>query len=125
MASSSPNKNSIVRAAAILTNSEVKGLAFDLNQADGAGVSIRTQFTKGSLTNGIFAFYVSMDGVTWTACEDGAGNIIRTLTANDDRATALFAPGWKFCTVGVTGTGTVTSSSATVSINYLKRGSQR
>lgn len=125
MASSSANRTLVVRAAAILTNSEVKSAAFDLNQTDGASCVLRLQFTKGSLTNGLFKFYASDDGTTWSTLEDGAGNLLRTFTADADQCITLFAPGKKFLAVGVTGTGTVTSSSATVTAQWLRRGSQR
>ena len=125
MASSFANRSQIVRAAAILTNGEVKTTAFDFNQTDGATVTVRIQFTKGSLTNGIFKFYVSDDGVTWSTLEDGAGNVLRTLTADTDECVVLWAPGKKFLSIGVTGTGTVTSSTSTVTFAWLRRGSQR
>lgn len=124
MASSAPNKAFAVRAAAILTNSEVKGNNFDLNNAWGSKVAIETSFTLGSLTNGIFKTYVSMDGTTWFDLKDSAGNNSYTLTADGMLSRQVEAPGWKFLTVGVTGTGTVTSSSATVNFRSLKRGSQ-
>jgi hypothetical protein len=125
MASSSPNRLQVLRAAAILTNSEVKSSSFDINQADSAGVELQFAFTLGSLTNGLFKFYVSDDGSTWIPHEDGAGALLRTFTANAAQTVAIYAPGWKFLCVGVTGTGTVTSSTATITARYLRRGSQR
>ena len=125
MASSSANRALVLRAAAILTNAEVKSAAIDLNLADSAGVDLQLNFTLGSLTNGLFKFYVSDDGSTWVPHEDSAGALLRTFTGNANQSVPLYAPGWKFLCVGVTGTGTVTSSSATITARYLRRGSQR
>lgn len=124
MASSSPNKNFVVRSAAVLTNSEVKGNNFDLNNAWGGEVSIQVDFTLGSLTNVIIKFYVSMDGSTWYDLKDYSGNNSYTVTASQTTAYAAAAMGWKFFTVGVTGTGTVTSSSIATQLHYLRRGTQ-
>src|SRR5690348_15174156 len=115
MASSAPNKNFAVRAAAILTTGEVAGTSFDLNEAWGAEVTAQLDFTLGSLTNGIFRFYVSMDGTNWYSLFGPSGAALtQTLTASATIAIPLIAQGWKFLRVSVQGTGTVTSSSATI-----------
>ncbi len=125
MASSAANKNFAVRAAAILTTGEVAGTTFDLNSAWASEATAKIDFTLGSLTNGIFRFYASDDGTTfYTLLGENGGSLTQTLTANGTIATPVRARGWKFLRVSVQGTGTVTSSSATVSLNYLKRGSQ-
>lgn len=128
MASSAPNKSFIGRAAAILVDgSEVAGAAFDLNRAWGSQVTVDLSFTKGSLTNMIARFYVSMDGVTYDPLYDAAGAIefVETLTANGERAYVLpNLSGWKFFRVSAEGTGTATGSSCEFVYRYLKRGSQ-
>jgi hypothetical protein len=124
MASSAPNKSFVVRAAAILTTGEVAGASFDLNEAWGSEPTVQINFTLGSLTNGIFRAYVSMDGVTFVPLETSPGTTLRTLTADGTVAIPIYAMGWKFLRISVQGTGTVTSSSAAVTLRYLKRGSQ-
>lgn len=125
MASSTPNKVFAVRAAAILTNGEVNGSSFDINEAFNGQVCAQIDFTKGSLTNGIFKFYVSADAVTFYPLLGTTGaTLTQTLTASDTMSIPLQAGGWKFLRISVTGTGTVTSSSAAVSLRYLRRGSQ-
>jgi len=122
MASSAPNKHFAVRAAAILTTSEVAGTSFDLNEAKDSEATVQIDFTLGSLTNGIFRFFVSMDGSTfYTLMGPTGAAITQTLTANSSLAIPVQAPGWKFMRVSVQGTGTVTSSSATVGLRYLRR----
>jgi hypothetical protein len=122
MASSAPNKHFAARAAAILTNAEVAGTSFDLNEAKDSEVVAQLDFTIGSLTNGIFKFYVSMDGTNfYTLFGPTGAALTQTLTASSTLAIPLQAPGWKFLRVSVTGTGTVTSSSATVGLRYLRR----
>lgn len=117
------NKNFSVRSAAILTTGEVDGAVFDLDQAWGHGASAKINFTLGSLTNGIFRFYVSDDGTNWfTLLGVNGGSLTQTLTANGTISVPILALGWKSLKISVQGTGTVTSSSATVSINYCKRG---
>lgn len=125
MASSASNKLFAVRAAAILTTGEVAGTTFDVNEAWGGKCSAQVDFTKGSLTNGIFRFYVSSDGVTFYPLFGPSGaTLTQTLTADGTLALPLDAGGWKFLRISVQGTGTVTSSSAAVALRYLKRGSQ-
>lgn len=124
MASSAPNKAFLVRAAAILTTSEVAGFDFDLNQAWGGEAEVQIDFTVGSLTNGIIRFYVSQDGVTYYPLETGPGTVSRTYTVSTTVVIPVWAAGSKLLRVSVQGTGTVTSSSAAVSLRYLKAGSQ-
>lgn len=117
------NKNFSVRSAAILTTGEVDGAIFDLDTAWGHGVGVKISFTLGSLTNGIFRFYVSDDGTNWFPLLGANGSTLtQTLTASSTLAVPVQPLGWKSLKVSVQGTGTVTSSSATVSINYCKRG---
>lgn len=125
MASSTPNKAFAVRAAAILTAGEVAGTSFDLNNAHNGQVCAQLDFTIGSLTNGIFRFYGSMDGTNFYSLYGSTGAAVtQTLTASSTISIPLHAQGWKFLRVSVQGTGTVTSSSATVTLRYLRRGSQ-
>ncbi len=125
MASSAPNKAATLRAAVILTTAEVAGTDFDMNQAWGGQVDVQIDFTLGSLTNGIFRFYVSMDGTNYyTLVGVNGGTLTQTLTANATISIPVMVRGWKFLRVSVQGTGTVTSSSATTTARYLRRGSQ-
>lgn len=126
MAASAPNKSIVMRAAAILTTGEVNGaLTLDLNEAYDSQAAIQIDFTLGSLTNGIFRFYVSSDGTNFYSLMGPTGAALtQTLTANSSLAIPVRAPGWKLLRVSVQGTGTVTSSSATVTCRYLRRGSQ-
>ena len=127
MASSSPNKSLIARAAAILTNSEVAAATFDLNGSFNSSLVVEIDFTLGSLTNGLFRFYGSTDGVTFVPLEpcgsDTASNT-RTFTADATAMVPVHAPGVKFFRVTVQGTGTLTSSTATVTYRWLRRGTQ-
>lgn len=125
MASSSPNKSVIARAAAILTTSEVAATSFDLNEAYGSNVAVQVDFTIGSLTNEVVRFYVSMDGTTFYTLYGPTGAVLtQTLTATSTIAIPVQAVGWKFLRISVQGTGTVTSSSTTITLRYLRRGSQ-
>lgn len=126
MASSGPNKSMAARAAAILTTGEVAASTFDLNLAYASRVTVDVRFTLGSLTNGIVRCYVSMDGTTWIPVSSGAAVLTETLTADGTRAYALPSlAGWKFFRASIQGTGTVTSSSATITYRYLAQGTQR
>jgi hypothetical protein len=123
MASASPNKSFTIRSAAILTTGEVNGTSFELNQAAGSEACVQIDFTLGSLTNGIFRFYVSTDGSTWyTHFGPSAAALTQTLTATSSLSIPVVAKGWRYLRVSVQGTGTVTSSSATVTAKYLRRG---
>jgi hypothetical protein len=126
MASSSPNRSLAARAAAVLTTGEVAATAMDLNDAWGSLVTVDVDFTLGSLTNGIVRFYASMDGTTYKQLIVNAGTLMtETMTANATRSWSLpHLAGWKYFRASIQGTGTVTSSSATITYRYLRRGSQ-
>jgi hypothetical protein len=126
MASSAPNRSLAARAAAILTTAEVAAASFDLNNAFNSEVSVDLSFTIGSLTNVVIRFYASMDGVTYKAIAVNGGTLMsETLTASAERCYPVPPlAGWKQFRVTLQGTGTTTSSSATVTYRYLRRGSQ-
>jgi len=126
MASGSPNKSLAARAAAILTTAEVAATALDLNEAYASQVTVQLDFTIGSLTNVIVKFYVSMDGTNYYPVTADTGALMtETVTATGVRC---YSPGnlagWKYFRASVQGTGTVTSSSATLTYRYLRRGTQ-
>ena len=126
MASSSPNKAYIGRAAAVLTTAEVAGTSLDLNTTYASTVTVDVDFTLGSLTNVILRFYASMDGVTWKQVVSGGTVLTETLTASATQAFAMpHLSGWKFFRASAQGTGTVTSSSCDFTYRYLVQGSQR
>lgn len=126
MAASGPNKALVARAAAILTTAEVAASSFDLNNAYASRVAVDLSFTVGSLTNVIVRFYASVDGVTWKPISAGLAVLTETITASAERCYALPSlAGFKFFRASLQGTGTVTSSSATLSYRYLQAGSQR
>lgn len=125
MASSTPNKALAARAAAILTTAEVAATTIDLNETWGGQLNVQLDFTKGSLTNVIVKHYVSMDGTNFYVLSSGTAALTETITADATRAIQVEAcGGWKFYRTTLTGTGTVTSSSATVTYRYLRRGTQ-
>lgn len=125
MAPSTNNKAVVGRAAAILTTGEVAGATMDLNEAWGSKVSCQLDFTIGSLTNVTVRFYASMDGTNWYPIAAGSALMSEVVTAS---AVRCYVPaplvGWKFFRASVQGSGTVTSSSATLTYRYLRRGSQ-
>jgi hypothetical protein len=126
MASSAPNRSLVGRAAAILTTGEVAGAALDLNLTHASTVSVDFSFTIGSLTNVIVKAYASTDGTTYDPVTDHSGAAwSRTETASVERCYSIPAmPGWKFFRLTLTGTGTVTSSTAAYTYRYLRFGSQ-
>lgn len=126
MASGAYNKAVTARAAAILTTGEVAGATFDLNEAYASQVSVQLAFTLGSLTNVIARFYVSSDGTTFIPISAPTGAVAtETVDANATRAyTFANLGGWKYFRASLQGTGTVTSSTATLTYRYLRRGSQ-
>jgi hypothetical protein len=127
MATGASNKNLLGRAAAILTTGEVAGAALDLNDSFASAVTVDLSFTIGSLTNCIMRFYVSMDGTTYVPISAPTGALAtETITATATRAyTFTSLAGWKRFRATIQGTGTVTSSTATFTYRYLRRGSQR
>lgn len=125
MANGSPNKVLVARPAAILTTGEVAASRLDLNEAYASKVAVQLDFVLGSLTNGIFRYFVSMDGTTYYPIEAvGGGVISHTLTADGTKVVTLEAPGWKWFRTSLQGTGTVTSSTGTITYRYLRRGTQ-
>lgn len=126
MASGSPNKALVARAAAILTTAEVAGSVLDLNESFGSLITVQLDFTLGSLTNVTLRFYVSMDGTNFYPVTADTGALMtEVVTAT---ATRCYSPsnlaGWKYFRASIQGSGTVTSSSATLTYRYLRRGSQ-
>jgi hypothetical protein len=125
MANSAANKAFVARSAAILTTGEVAASRLDLNLCWGGLVSVDVDFTLGSLTNGILRFYVSADGTTYKPIAIGGIVSTETITADATRAYIFPAlPGWKWFRATIQGTGTVTSSSATITYRRLAPGSQ-
>lgn len=123
MASTSFNKAPTLRSAAILTTSEVMSSDLAVNNASHSRVNVHVSFTKGSLTSALFSFYVSQDGSTYVPITDlGGTGVSESLSASTEKVYSFDCTGWAFFAVGVTGTGTVTSSSATVTAHYLRRG---
>lgn len=125
MASSTPNKVLPARASVVLTTAEVAAARLDLNESFDSSVGVQIDFTKGSLTNGIFRAYVSMDGTTYYPLQTASGTASAfTYTADSTFAVTFQCQGWKYFRMTVQGTGTVTSSLAALSYRYLRRGSQ-
>lgn len=112
------------RAAAILTTGEVAASTLTLARAHESELLVDLSFTLGSLTNVILRFYVSDDGSAWNTMCDIGGNLSYTLTADTERCFLIKAPGIKFFRASVQGTGTVTSSIATILYRYNTKGSQ-
>lgn len=111
--------STVGRAAAILTNSEVKGAALDLQTLSVDGrVTVDLTFTLGSLTNMIVRFYGSTDDVTYDPIAVNGAVLGETLTANAERMYVLDLPGVRYFKVGVTGTDTLTSSSCAYTYRY-------
>jgi hypothetical protein len=66
-----------------------------------------------------------MDGTNWYQITNDSGVLIApTVTANATNSYCCFCAGWKFFRASVQGSGTVTSSSATLTYRFLKGGSQ-
>ena len=108
-----------IRESIVLTNSEVfhqiRGADSLIEKAN--QLSLLVDFTIGSLTNALIKIYTSDDGLAWktlpslsiTAGVVTVSDIVITLT---ESAAFNFETqiNTKFIRVGVTGTGTVTSS---------------
>jgi hypothetical protein len=125
MASSAPNREVAARAAAILTTGEVQATALDLNETFSSILTVHISFTLGSLTNCTFRFYVSEDGVTYVPVKTLGGGVTElVLTGSNEVVESFSAPGWKWFRVSAQGSGTVTSSSATITYRYLRRATQ-
>lgn len=115
------------RAAAVLTTGEVAATTLNLlsNPPHDAQVAADVAFTLGSLTNGIFRFYASMDGTNFDLIYNGGTASTITLTANADLCVVIPPlSGYKYFRASVQGTGTVTSSSAAITYRWLRKGSQ-
>ncbi len=112
--------STVGRAAAILTTGEVLTTAFDMANTLDGGVTVDMSFTKGSLTNVIMIAYGSADDVTYKPLYSGVTAITETLTADGERLYLLKLPGVRYIKVGVQGTGTVTSSSCTITLRYQR-----
>lgn len=124
-ASSSPNKQFVARAAAVLTTSEVAAASFILNEAWASTVTVDVDFTVGSLTKATMRFYVSADGTNWHPVAVAGEPVTEDLSADAKRCYAFPSlAGWRFFRASIQGDGTVTGSSATIAYRYLRRGSQ-
>lgn len=118
-------RSQVGRAAAILTTGEVAGTALDLSAAKDHIVTVNIDFTVGSLTNCAFRFYASMDGTTYDLIYLGGVASTVTLTGTDTIAVVIPAPaGYKFFRASAQGSGTVTSSSATITYRFDRPGSR-
>lgn len=122
MASSSTNKEFVVRSSVVLTTGEVAGNTFTVNNAKDSELNVHVSFTLGMLTNGIFKWYASKDGSTWVPMSDFSGAVSYTLTASTEKVYNFDCKGWRFFRVSATGTGTVTNSLAEVKVQHLRRG---
>lgn len=120
---SSPSGNRVVtaRAAAILTTGAVSASTFILNRAWGSKLCVDIRFTLGSLTNCTFAYYVSMDESTWVPVADSGGNLTYVPDANATKTVLIEAPGWSYFKTTAQGSGTTTSSSATIYYRWITR----
>ena len=114
-------KTFAMRAAAILTTSEVLSTAYPLAKStDDRSVMVEIAFTLGSLDIAGFNFYVSTsEGGTYVplAIEGGATSL--SLDATGNIAVRVDAPGYSHLKVGAIGYGTATSSSATITARYV------
>lgn len=120
-------RSQLGRAAAILTTGEVAGATLNLQttKPHESSLTVDIDFTVGSLTNGVFRFYASMDGTTFDLIYVGGTSSAVTLTADDTIAVTMPSlAGYKYFRASVQGNGTVTSSSAAFTYRWLRRGSQ-
>lgn len=111
-------KQMVARASAVLTTSLVGATAFVANKAADGRLTVKIDFTKGSLTNVILTPQVSDDNSTWYDVTD-PGTL--TLTADGTKSMTFPINGWKWARVGATGTGTVTSSLLALSYRWLDK----
>jgi hypothetical protein len=118
-------RSQVGRAAAILTTGEVAGTALDLSVTKDHAVTVTVDFTIGSLTNVVLRFYASMDNSTYDLIYIGGVATTNTLTATDTVTVVMPSlAGYKFFRASAQGTGTVTSSSATITYRYDRIGSR-
>ncbi|TXH41900.1 MAG: hypothetical protein E6Q97_36660 [Desulfurellales bacterium] len=107
----------LIRSAAILTTGAVASSNFPLQTTLDQWVNLQADFTIGSLTNVIITPQVSNDGSTWyDVTSPGAA----TLTATGTKTIPVCCKGWKLFRATAQGTGTVTSSSLTLTVNYQR-----
>lgn len=113
-----------VRAAAILTNAYVAGTVLDYSNVNPAlknQLNLLVQFTKGSLTSASIKVEYSHDGSTYyqETFENISGATstlsagVYTMTASNNYVISLPIK-FSYIKVSIIGTGTVTSSSATI-----------
>lgn len=115
------------RAAAVLTTGEVAATTLNLltEKPHDAEVAVQISFTIGSLTNCAFRFYASVDGTNFDLIYVGGTASTITMTASDDICVVMPPlSGYKYFRASAQGSGTVTSSSATITYRWLRRGSQ-
>lgn len=123
MASPASLKSSALRAAAILTTGVVSSTTFVVPKCWASRFTLDIRFTVGSLTNVTLLYYVSMDASTWVPCETlGAGVLTHVLTADTTKAVNFDGTGWAYFKVTAQGSGTVTSSSLTLTSRFATRG---
>lgn len=80
-------------------------------------VTFHIKFTLGSLTNAqFFVQALNPDGTTWQDMVSDAGGLISTavLTANQNQAIPVYAPGVKQLRIRYVSSGTVTSSAVVI-----------
>lgn len=111
-------KSLTVRSAAVLTGSAVNATAFSLDRTIASKCSVSISFTIGSLDLGTFAFYVSSDDSTYVPFMLPTGDTAVNFDATGTVSVTVDAPGWKYLRVTALGTGTATSSSATIVVRY-------
>lgn len=123
MSAPSSNKNTVMRAAAICSQTVENNTAFVLNRAWNSEVSLHLQATIGSSTNLHFKYYVSSDDSTYYPIETvNGGVVLHSVTANTTKVVKIKAPGWTYLRVAViVDGGSVTGSSATVTARYITR----
>ena len=123
MSSPSSNKNFVLRAALITSQTEETNTDFGLNRAWGSEVTLQLNATIGSATTITFKYYVTMDQVTYYPMESvGGGVVSHDFTANGTKVVNIKAPGWSYLRCGVISAGgAITSSSATVTARYITR----
>ena len=117
MATSAPGAKNI-RAASILTNGVVNSASQVTNVMFDQQPTLLVDFTLGSLTNVILIPQSTYDGTNWFNLFS-PGTL--TLTATGKTAVSLACKGCKAVRVSAQGTGTVTASSLTLDLVWVKR----
>ena len=122
MSSPATNKSFAIRAAAILTTGVVNNTDFTVNRAWGSKFSLDIRFTLGSLTNVTLLYYVSMDQSTYVPIETLNSGVVTLVPTGDITKVVNFdASGWQYFRCSAQGSGTVTSSSLTLTARYISR----